>query len=211
MRDLLIAIITKISYNIYKGGDFMLIDILEMKNITLYQLSKEANIAYSTLENIKLNKVKIDNISCGVLRKLADFFGVSMDIMYKRLSFPKRKEFEWFKSEACHHLKFLGDTAFVLSLIKSDYITTLWDMQWYAESLYLLAMLDILSKKYNAPLYSRYDFYRKQKLANVLYPKDVIYKDKLMPELKYKERILKECNPEFFKYNIVEGDIYDVI
>ena len=72
-------------------------------------------------------------------------------------------------------------------------------------------MLDILSKKYDVPLYNRYDFYRKQKLANPLYPKDVIYKDKLMPELKYRERILNECNPEFLKYNIVEGDIYDVI
>lgn len=189
----------------------MLVDILEIKNITLYQLSKETNIAYSTLENIKLNKVKLDNISCGVLCKLADYFDVPMDIMYKRLSFPKRKEFEWFKSEVCHHLKFLGDKAFVLSLIENDYITTLWDIQWYAESLYLLAMLDILSKKYDVPLYNRYDFYRKQKLANPLYPKDVIYKDKLMPELKYRERILNECNPEFLKYNIVEGDIYDVI
>ncbi len=189
----------------------MLIDILEMKNISLYQLSKETSIPYTTLSNLKLNKVKTENITCEVLEKLAKYFNVSMDVMYKQLLFPKRHDFEWFKSEVCHKLKFLGDKKFVINLVEEDYISRLWEVEWYAESLYLLAMLDILSKKYEAPLCTRYDYHRTQKLKNILYPLDIIIKDEMSPELKWKEMILKDCNPEFLKYNIVEGELYNVV
>lgn len=188
----------------------MLKDILIIEDITLYQLSKKTNIPYSTLENIKLEKVKIENISCDVLQKLSNYFDTSMDIMYKRLKFPERNNFSWFRSQMCHYLKFQGDIPFVLNLIKEDYITSLWDNKWYAESLYLLAMLDILSKKYNVPLCNKYNFHRTQKLANTLYPSDIICKSIVMNDESYKEEIIKICNKEFLKYNIVEGDIYDV-
>ena len=76
----------------------------------------------STLENIKLNKIKTDNISCGVFCRLAKYFNVSMDTMYKQLMLPERKSFEWFRSEVCHRLKFLGDKEFVIRLVEEDYI-----------------------------------------------------------------------------------------
>lgn len=189
----------------------MLKDILKIEDISLYQLSKKANIPYSTLENIKLEKVKIENISCDVLQKLATYFDTSMDIMYKRLKFPERNNFSWFRSQMCHYLKFEGDIPFVLDIVKKDYITELWDNKWYPESLYLLAMIDSLSKKYNIPLCNKYDFQRTQKLANPLYPSDVICKCLVMNDESYKDEILKVCNKEFLKYNIVEGDMYDVV
>ena len=189
----------------------MLSDIIKANNISLYKLSKETEISYTTLSNIKLNKVKIENVTCDVVNRLAKYFNISMDTMYKQLMLPERKSFEWFRSEVCHRLKFLGDKEFVIKLVEEDYISIFWEMKWYAESLYLLAMLDILSKKYNAPLCTRYDYYRTQKLENILYPLDILIKEELTPELKWKEEILKDCNPEFLKYNIVEGDIYDVV
>ena len=189
----------------------MLIDILETKNISLYKLAKETQIPYTTLSSIKLNKVKTENITCDVVNKLAKYFDISMDTMYKQLLFPKRKNFEWFKSEVCHKLKFLGDKKFVIKLVEKDYISIFWEMEWYAESLYLLAMLDILSKKYNAPLCTRYDYYRTQKLKNILFPLDILLKSEISPSFNWKEEILKDCNPEFLKYNIVEGEIYDVV
>ena len=189
----------------------MLSDIIKANNISLYKLSKETEVSYTTLSNIKLNKVKIENVTCDVVNRLAKYFDISMDTMYKQLMLPERKSFEWFRSEVCHKLKFLGDKEFVIRLVEEDYISIFWEMKWYAESLYLLAMLDILSKKYNAPLCTRYDYYRTQKLKNTLYPLDILIKEELTPELKWKEEILKNCNPEFLKYNIVEGDIYDVV
>jgi transcriptional regulator with XRE-family HTH domain len=194
-----------------KGEISMLIDLLESKDVSLYKLSKEAKIPYTTLSNIKLNKVKTENITCDVLARLSRYFELSMDIMYKQLQLPKRKDFSWFRSEVCHRIKFLGEQKFAVSLVEQDYIAKLWDVEWYAESLYLLATLDIISKKYNAPLCTRYDYHRKQKLKNILYPSDIIIKDKLMPEMKLKEKILQECNPEFLKYNIVEGELDDVV
>ena len=189
----------------------MFADILELKNISLYQLSKDTKIPYTTLSNLKLEKVKVENITCQIVCILADYFYVSMDIMYQRLQCPKRKSFDWFKSEVCHKVKFLGDKQFVVKIVEEDYISKLWNIEWYAESFYLLAILDILSKKYNAPLCNKYDFYRTQKLDNLLYPSEITLKDMLMPELKLKETILRTSNPEFLKYNIVEGDIFNVI
>ena len=100
----------------------MLSDIIKANNISLYKLSKETEISYTTLSNIKLNKVKIENVTCDVVNRLAKYFNISMDTMYKQLMLPERKSFEWFRSEVCHRLKFLGDKEFVIRLVEEDYI-----------------------------------------------------------------------------------------
>ncbi|MEE0862861.1 MAG: hypothetical protein U0L79_07755 [Lachnospiraceae bacterium] len=188
----------------------MLKDILDIEEITLSQLSEKANIPYSTLENIYLNKINISVISPIVIEKLALYFDTTVEIMNKRLAFPKRNSFSWFKSQICHYLKFEGDIPFVLDIVKKDYITALWENKWYPESLYLLAIIDILSKKYKVPLCNKYNFQRTQKLATPLYPSDIICKCLVMNDESYKNEILKVCNKEFLKYNIIEGDIYDI-
>lgn len=121
------------------------------------------------------------------------------------------KDFELFKSEICHEVKRLGETAFVTETIKSGIIRKTWDEGRYDEALYLLAMTDYLSKRCMMPLCGDYRDLRAQKLAEPLYPRDVILADKLCPEMKWKEKALNESIPEFLRYNIVEGDVFNVI
>ena len=65
-------------------------------------------------------------------------------------------------------------------------------------------------------LFAGYEYYRQNKLAEPLFPLDIIMMDKLSPESNIKDEILQECNKnecskEFLKYNIIEGDIRDVV
>ena len=64
----------------------------------------------------------------------------------------KRADFENFKSFICHRVKELGDIEFMIQLIESDDIRSFFDRKWYPESLYLLAMLDYLSRLNDVPL-----------------------------------------------------------
>lgn len=61
-------------------------------------------------------------------------------------------------------LKFIEDT-----LINND-VEDYWNGDNYACAFYRLAMLDYLSKRNEIPLYSKYDYIRKHKLSEPLYP-----------------------------------------
>lgn len=60
----------------------MLKDYLEKNNISIYSLSKDTEIAYSTLNDICNGKVDINNCKVGIIKKLAKYFNTSMDEMY---------------------------------------------------------------------------------------------------------------------------------
>ncbi len=126
-----------------------------------------------------------------------------------------RMHFEQFRSEICHLLKSLNDTDFVVKIIKEKWIETFWKWGWKEESLYVLALLDYLSDLYQVEPFTYYDWYRNQKLDNVLYPQSILIEDHLKPEQNIKEKVIKKCQQDycssfFIKYNIVEGDIRNV-
>lgn len=64
----------------------MLNTLLRNKNITLYSLSKQTGIPYATLSDIKNNKVAVDNISTGNLRRISIALSMTMDQVYDELS-----------------------------------------------------------------------------------------------------------------------------
>ena len=91
----------------------------------------------------------------------------------------------------------------------TDVINNYYQNNKYKEALYLLALLDYLSKKNSLPLLKQYDYLRDYKL-------DKLYVSKsLYLLLAYKSTtvtsIYKECIKEFLKYNIVEAEIDNVI
>lgn len=55
-----------------------------------------------------------------------------------------RCSFDTFKSNICHRIKDIGDIPFVLEVLKSNAIADYFNKEWYAESSYLLAMVDYL-------------------------------------------------------------------
>lgn len=64
----------------------MLKELLNQKGITIYQLSKQTEIPYSTLNDIINSKVPIENCRAGILHKLSSILNISMDELYNIVS-----------------------------------------------------------------------------------------------------------------------------
>lgn len=61
----------------------MLKEFLYRKEMSLYKLSEISGIPYSTLNDIVNHKVDIANIRAGIVFKLAEILGLSMDELYE--------------------------------------------------------------------------------------------------------------------------------
>ena len=122
----------------------------------------------------------------------------------------ERPDFELFKSNVCHDVKRKGDLLFIRDILDSKYIIELFKREWYPECLYVLAMVDYLSKENGIPLCNKYDELRDAKMEEIIYPEGAILMSYLRESDKPKEDVLKEAIPEFLKYNIVELEIRNV-
>ena len=71
--------------------------------------------------------------------------------------FFKRGSFENFKRTICHRLKELGEFDFISGTLESQDLRRYYEWEWYPKSLYLLAMLDYISRENNVPLDREYD------------------------------------------------------
>jgi len=123
----------------------------------------------------------------------------------------KRFSFEIFKSNVCHRVKNIGDIKFIIETLESDLIQEYFNMRWYPEALYLLAMVDYLSHENDLPLCTNYDDIRNCKLDSVVFPSSILALTAFTGNERYKEESLRESIPEFLQFNIVESEIRDVI
>jgi len=185
-------------------------DLMQMKSMTKYRLSKNSHIPYSTINDICSGKAKLDQCSAETIYKLAKEFGVSMEALLEPI-FMERISFELFKSNICHKVKESGDIDFIVDVLEKDDIRKYYKMKWYPESLYLLAMLDYISRLNHVPLCSRYNDLRQCKLNDTVYPASVLAACAVAKDNRLKEKSRHEAIPEFMRFNIVESEIRDVI
>lgn len=122
----------------------------------------------------------------------------------------RRCDFTCFKSGVGHHLKRSGDIGFILDTLQSDDIMYYYEKEWYPECMYLLAMLDYISRINDVPLCDKYDFLRNKKLSEIIYPTDILLQCYILKTDEPKEEALREAIPEFLRFNIVESDIRNV-
>lgn len=104
----------------------------------------------------------------------------------------------------------MGDIPFMIQLLESNQIRDLYERKWYPESLYLLAMLDYLSRENDVPLCENYSDIRATKLQRQVYPSSVVVMCELMNSDAPKEDCLRKAIPEFLRFNIVERDVRNV-
>lgn len=123
----------------------------------------------------------------------------------------ERSSFEIFKSNICHLVKDKGELSFIRDMLCSDEISKLYKRKWYAECLYLLAMIDYLSRKNDIPLYNGYDKLRTGKLDKVLYPSRIMAMYSLSGDESILIKSFDESIPEFKRFNIVENKIENVV
>lgn len=122
----------------------------------------------------------------------------------------KRASFEVFKSNVCHRVKNLGEIQFMIKLLKSDLITVYFQKQWYPESLYLLGMLDYLSRKNDIPICTNYNRLRCCKLEKILYPQGILLMSLIMKKPEILTESYENAIPEFRRFNIVENEVENV-
>jgi hypothetical protein len=122
----------------------------------------------------------------------------------------ERPNFELYKSNICHRVKNEGDLSFIRNVIISDEVSILFNKGWHVESLYLLAMLDYLSRINDVPLYTSYECLRKAKFSKILFPLGIRVLCIASGNDHYKEESIQESIPEFLRHNIVEAEIRNV-
>ena len=96
----------------------LLKDYVNRKNVSLYRISKDTQIPYTTLRDLYTEKTPLPKASGEVIYKISTYLNVPMEEMltsYMRI----RPAFENFKSETCQKLKAMGDIPFIVELLES--------------------------------------------------------------------------------------------
>ncbi len=189
----------------------MLNTLMEQKNMSKYRLAKVSEVPYATVNDICNQKARLEKCSAETIYKIAKALDVSMETLLEPC-FVKRSSFEIFKSNVCHRVKELDDWNFIIETLEKDEIRMYYDRKWYAESFYLLAMLDYLSRLNHVSLCSRYNDLRRCRLQEPIYPASVLMTAAVSPRsAEIKEQARREAIPEFMRFNIVESEVRNVV
>ena len=121
-----------------------------------------------------------------------------------------RASFEIFKSNICHMVKDMGDLDFIIDTLESDKIRKLYQKQWYPETLYLLAMVDYLSRENGLAVCSDYHDIRSAKLKETIYPSSIIAMSVFSRSEQPKQASHSQAIPEFIRFNIIESEVRNV-
>lgn len=184
--------------------------IMEDKNITRYRLSKNSGIPYTTITDILSGKAQLEKCTAETIYKLAKELDVPMETLLEPC-FETRSSFELYKSNVCHQVKEKGDIQFIIDTLENNEIRKLYDKEWYPESLYLLAMLDYISRENNVPVCADYNDIRKCKLQETVYPVSILTAFAVSKSEAIKEEAYRDAIPEFRRFNIVESEVRNVI
>lgn len=141
--------------------------------------------------------------------------GQEYDVRLLRLLDPELS-YETFRSEICHMYHFDGDYHFIRKVMKSDLVMVFWNRNEYAKALYALAMIDYISWKNHVPFFDGFARLRTYQLEKPLYPLEVVMMDKLEHSHKNRDEAAAVCSQDacgafFFRHNIIERSIEDVV
>lgn len=189
--------------------------VLVEKNITKYRLWKESGVPQATISDICTGKTRIEKCSAETIYRIAKVLDVSMESLIEPAvqhidEDRARPSFEVFKSNTCHLVKDMGDIPFIIQLLQTNQIRELYDRKWYPEALYLLAMLDYLSRENNVPICKNYNDIRTAKLDRPIYPSSVVILCKMLKSDAPKKECFRMAIPEFLRFNIVESEVRNV-
>lgn len=87
----------------------------------------------------------------------------------------------------------------------------LYKRRWYPEALYLLAMLDYLSRENDIPICTKYNDIRMQKLEKTIYPTGVQLNSQVLRSDEPIRKAEQEAIAEFRRFNIIENEVRNVV
>lgn len=179
---------------------------LEDNGISIYKLASSASVAYPTVYNIVNEKVDILNCALGVVKKIANALGLTLEEMLTLCD--RNYTFALFRGEQCNLVRRLGEIDYIVDLVKKRKIDYYWKLDMKMEAFYLLAMLDYLSNRNNLPRCTDYEEIRKNRLLDPVYPADTELTEKLLDK-DIRQKMLAKAIPEFLAFNIVESEVID--
>ena len=192
----------------------MVIDeLLKKARISRYRLSKISGISQTTIADICSGKTSMRKCSVETLYKIAKALDVTIEELLEANDREEsehkeyRSSFEIFKSNVCHMVKDMGDLNFIIDTLENDRIRVLYKKKWYPETLYLLAMIDYLSRVNDIPICTNYNDIRRLKLAKTLYPSGILLEAAITNNEEIKIEARKNAIPEFIRFNIVESEV----
>ena len=177
---------------------------LEDNEISIYKVANTALVSYPTVFNIVNGKVDILNCALGVVKKIADALGLTIDELLTLCD--KNYSFDLFRSEQCHLVNRMGEMNYVIDLLEKKKIDYYWKLDMKVEAFYLLAMLDYLSNRNELPKCTEYERIRKYKLEKPVFPADTELVKELLGKDAHQDA-LNHAIPEFLDFNIVECEI----
>ena len=185
-------------------------ELLKQRNMTKYALTKKSGLPHTTVIDLCNGKSRIEKCSADTLYKISKVLNVTMEDLIAD-SLENRPSFEIFKSNVCHEVKRKGDFDFIIEILQKNEIRKLFDKKRYPEALYLLAMLDYLSRVNGLPMCLDYNDIRNIKLKKPLYPLSVIAISSFTQSDEPKQESINNSIPEFIKFNIVESEVRNVV
>lgn len=186
----------------------MIKTLLKENELSVYECSKRSGIPYTTLLEIVSGKTDLGKCSSLTVYKLAKTLNTTVEDLLENYQVG---DFEVFKSNVKHILKFDGDIKFLEELYKSNKIRIYYRHNQKAKALYLLATADYLSRINNLPINKEYDDIRTFTLAKLLLPQDLEMFKEMGINKEYIENAIENAIPEFKRFNIIEGDLRDVV
>ncbi|MBR5368881.1 MAG: helix-turn-helix transcriptional regulator [Lachnospiraceae bacterium] len=186
-------------------------DELEKQKMSRYRLSKESGIPQTTITDICSGKAELEKCSAGTLYRVAKVLGITVEDILESVEADYRSAFETFKSNTCHHVKDMGDLEFVVNTLEKDEIRILYQKKWYPEALYLLAMLDYLSRINELPICTKYNDIRAHKLSKPIYSVGVMLSSEVLKSDEPLRKAERDAIPEFKRFNIFESEVRNVV
>lgn len=185
----------------------MLKDYLKQQHISIKAISDNTGIAYSTVNYIVNNRTPIEKCTGETIYKISQYLNISMDRLYEMNRQYTLQEFEVFKSEISHDVKSKTPIKFLMEILQSDTIEKYWEENRKVQALYLLSMVDYLSRLNDVPLCTKYKSIRKARIEPEIIPLSI----RLKSAGSHKEKIdYSNCIPEFLEHGIIEGDVFNV-
>jgi len=185
-------------------------DAIQKKNMSIYCLAKKSGVPYATVNDICNGKAQLEKCSAETIYRLARALDITMEELLAPCFF-RRSSFENFKSAVCHRVKEMGDIDFIIDTLERQDIRTYYDRKWYPESLYLLAMLDYISRENGIPLCDDYDDLRCCKLEKPIYPASIRAVSAAAKSNAALQDAAMNAIPEFKRFNIIENEVRNVI
>lgn len=191
-------------------------ELLARNGMTKYKLSKISGIPHTTINDIFSGKTNLEKCSAETIFRLSKALNVSMEALIEHGikgsgDMERRTDFETFKSNVRHRVKDVGDINFIVETLESDRIRKYYNQKWYPECLYLLAMVDYLSRENGLPICKNYNDIRSARLQSAIFPASVIVAAAAEKNNKIKEDSLKSSIPEFKRFNIAESEVRNVL